>query len=96
MFMGCKVIITSGGESTAGIDSLPEDPMCTLSTEFVLTRASQTGFQYGSWKLGYPRAAGFSEKVNECTPFFEQRRTSAAHSSASQMTGSAIGMKRPE
>ena len=32
MFIGCSVIITSGGESTAGIDSLPDDPMCTHIT----------------------------------------------------------------
>jgi hypothetical protein len=45
MFIGCDVIILSGGESTAGIDSLPEEPMCTLSTVFVSTRASHSGFQ---------------------------------------------------
>ena len=59
MFIGCKVIITSGGESTAGMDSLPDEPMCMLSTVLVSTRASHSGFQYTSWKLGYPRAAGF-------------------------------------
>jgi hypothetical protein len=26
MFIGCSVIITSGGESTAGIDSFPDEP----------------------------------------------------------------------
>ena len=39
-------------------------------------------------------AAGFSVKVSACTPFFETRRTSAAHASASQITGIAMGMKR--
>jgi hypothetical protein len=76
MFIGCRVIITSGGESGAGIDNLPDEPMCTLITVSVSTSAFHNGFQYGSWKLGYPSAAGFSVNVSECTPFSETRRTS--------------------
>ena len=45
MFIGCSVIITSIGESGAGIDSLPEDPMCTFITVSVSTSASHNGFQ---------------------------------------------------
>src|SRR5262252_4037580 len=48
MFMGCRVIITSGGESTAGIDRRPDDPMWTDSTVFVSHSAHHSGFQYGS------------------------------------------------
>ncbi|CNH00322.1 Uncharacterised protein [Mycobacterium tuberculosis] len=33
-------------------------------------------------------------KVSACTPFFDTRRTSAAHASASQITGIAMGMNR--
>jgi hypothetical protein len=65
MFMGCKVIITSGGESTAGMESRPDDPRWTESTVPVSQHAFQTGSQYSSWKLGYPRAAGFSVKLRE-------------------------------
>ena len=39
-------------------------------------------------------AEGFSLKVIECTPRLALRRTSAAHDSASQITGNVIGMKR--
>ena len=46
MFIGCSVIITSGGESCAGIVSLPDEPMWTLSTVSVSTNAFHNGFQY--------------------------------------------------
>ena len=39
--------------------------------------------------------AGFSVNVSEWQPFSATRRTSAAHATGSQITGSAIGMKRP-
>ena len=94
MFIGCSVIITSIGASGAVIASRPDDPMCTFITVSVSTNASHNGFQYSLWKLGYPIAAGFSVKVSACTPFFDTRRTSLAHSSASQITGIAIGMNR--
>ena len=38
---------------------------------------------------------GFSVKVIEWQPLAATRRTSAAHSSGSHSTGSAIGMNRP-
>ena len=94
MFIGCRVIITSIGASGAVMASLPEDPMCTLSTVLVSHNAFHSGFQYSSWKLGYPIAAGFSLKVMACTPFLATRRTSWAHNSAFQITGIAIGMNR--
>jgi hypothetical protein len=95
MFIGWSVIITSGGESAAGIDSRPDEPMCTDITVFVSHSARQSGFQYSLWKLGYPRAAGFSVNVSEWQPLAATRRTSLAQSSASQIAGSAIGMNRP-
>ncbi|OHV29527.1 hypothetical protein BBK14_17035 [Parafrankia soli] len=52
MFIGCNVIMTSGGESTAGIDSRPEDPRWIDSTVPVSQHAVQTGSQYSLWKLG--------------------------------------------
>jgi len=52
MFIGCKVIITSGGESTAGIESLPDEPKWIDSTVFVSQHAFQSGSQYSLWKLG--------------------------------------------
>ena len=52
MFIGCSVIITSGGESTAGMESLPDDPRWTDSTVSVSQRARHNGSQYSSWKLG--------------------------------------------
>lgn len=94
MFIGCSVIITSIGASGAVMANRPEEPMCTFITVLVSTNAFHSGFQYSSWKLGYPIAAGFSVKVSACTPFLDTRRTSLAHSSASQITGIAIGMKR--
>ena len=45
MFIGCRVIITSIGESGAGIASRPEDPMCTFITVSVSTSASHSGVQ---------------------------------------------------
>ena len=36
MFIGCSVIITSGGESAAGMASLPDEPRCTDRTVPVL------------------------------------------------------------
>ena len=65
MFIGCSVIITSGGESTAGMERRPEDPRWIESTVPVSQHARQTGSQYSSWKLGYPSAAGFSVKLSE-------------------------------
>ncbi len=65
MFIGCSVIITSGGESTAGIERRPEEPRWIDSTVPVSHSARQSGSQYSSWKLGYPSAAGFSVKVRE-------------------------------
>jgi hypothetical protein len=52
MFMGWSVIITSGGESTAGIDSRPDEPRWIDTTVPVSTQARHTGSQYPSWKLG--------------------------------------------
>ena len=52
MFIGCRVIITSGGESTAGIDRRPEEPRWMESTVPVSQQARHTGSQYSSWKLG--------------------------------------------
>ena len=52
MFIGCSVIITSGGESTAGMDSRPDDPRWIDRTVPVSTHACHTGSQYSSWKLG--------------------------------------------
>ena len=52
MFIGCSVIITSGGESTAGIESRPDEPRWIDSTVSVSQQACHTGSQYGSWKLG--------------------------------------------
>ena len=78
MFIGCRVIITSGGASTAGIASRPEEPMCTFSTVPVSHSARHSGSQCSLWKLGYPIAAGFSEKVSERQPLAATRRTSAA------------------
>ncbi len=43
--MGCNVIITSGGESTAGMDSFPDDPRWIESTVPVSQQALQTGSQ---------------------------------------------------
>ena len=52
MFIGCSVIITSGGESAAGIDSRPDEPRWTYITVSVSQQACHTGSQYSSWKLG--------------------------------------------
>src|SRR5690348_6305508 len=94
MFIGCSVIITSIGASGAVIASRPDEPMWMFITVLVSHNAFHSGFQYSLWKLGYPIAAGFSVNVRACTPFLATRRTSAAHFSASQITGIAIGMKR--
>ena len=48
MFIGCRVIITSGGESTAGIERRPDDPRWIESTVPVSQQAFHTGFQYSS------------------------------------------------
>src|SRR5438094_950984 len=95
MFIGCSVIITSGGESTAGIESLPDAPSWIDSTVPVSQHARHNGSQYSLWKLGYPRVAGFSVKLREWQPLAATRRTSSAHNWASQMAGTAMGMKRP-
>src|SRR5947209_686879 len=95
MFIGCNVIITSGGESTAGMESFPDEPRWIDSTVPVSQHAFQSGSQYSLWKLGYPRVAGFSVKLREWHPFSATRRTSCAVSSASQIAGTAMGMKRP-
>ena len=95
MFMGWSVIITSGGASTAGTASRPEDPMCTFRTVPVSDSARHSGSQCSEWKLGYPITAGFSLNVSERHPLAATRRTSAAHASGSQIAGSAIGMNRP-
>ena len=47
-----ELIITSGGESTAGMERRPEDPRWIESTVAVSQQAFHTGFQYSSWKLG--------------------------------------------
>jgi hypothetical protein len=52
MFIGCSVIITSGGESTAGMVSRPDEPRWIDTTVPVSTHARHTGSQYSSWKLG--------------------------------------------
>ena len=52
MFIGCSVIITSGGESTAGTDRRPDEPRWIDSTVPVSQHARHTGSQYSSWKLG--------------------------------------------
>src|SRR5271166_11274 len=94
MFIGCSVIITSIGASGEVIANRPEDPICTFITVLVSHSACHNGFQYSSWKLGYPIAAGFSVNVSACTPFLDTRRTSSAQAWASQITGNAIGMNR--
>ncbi len=45
MFIGCRVIITSSGASGAVMASLPEEPMCTLSTVLVSHNAFHSGVQ---------------------------------------------------
>ena len=95
MFMGCIWIITSIGASGAVTTSWPEEPRWIDNTVLQSTSASQSGFQYSSWKLGSPSGTGFSVKVMEWQPNSATRRTSAAHSSADQIIGSAIGMNRP-
>ncbi|CAA0118247.1 Uncharacterised protein [Mycolicibacterium vanbaalenii] len=45
MFIGCSVIITSIGASGAVIANRPEEPMWTLRTVSVSTRASHSGVQ---------------------------------------------------
>src|SRR5262249_12704761 len=52
MFIGCSVINTSGGESIAGIESVPDDPMWMDITLWVSHRAHHGGFEWGWWKLG--------------------------------------------
>ena len=52
MFIGCSVIITSGGESTAGIASRPDEPRWIDSTVPVSTQACHSGSQWSLWKLG--------------------------------------------
>src|SRR3954467_1272613 len=95
MFIGCSVIITAGGEAAGRIESSPDEPGWIESTVFVSQHARHSGSQYSLWKLGYPRAAGFSVKLSELQPFSATRRTSWAVSSASQIAGTAMGMKRP-
>ncbi len=95
MLMGWSVIITSIGASGAVTVSRPDEPRCTLRIVPSSTSARHSGSQCGSWKLGNPSVAGFSVNVSEWQPFCATRRTSAALSSGSQSTGSAIGMNRP-
>jgi len=45
MFIGCNVIITSGGESNAGIANFPDDPKCTDNTVAVSHNARHNGSQ---------------------------------------------------
>ena len=45
MFMGCSVIITSGGQSAAGTDSRPDEPRWIDSTVAVSQQAFHTGSQ---------------------------------------------------
>ena len=95
MFMGWSVIITSIGASGAVTASWPDEPRWMLRIVPSSTSARHIGSQCGSWKLGRSSAAGFSVNVSEWQPLAATRRISAAHSSGSHSTGSAIGMKRP-
>ena len=52
MFIGCSVIITSGGASTAGTTSRPDEPMCMFSTVPTSHSARHSGSQCSAWKLG--------------------------------------------
>ena len=45
MFIGCSVIITSGGESTAGMERRPDDPRWIDRTVPQSQRARQSGSQ---------------------------------------------------
>ena len=75
--------------------SCDDEPMCRHTTVPSSAQAVQKGSQWSLWKLGQPSLAGFSEKVTAWQPLAATRRTSAAASSGSQMTGRREGMKRP-
>ena len=95
MFIGCSVIMTSTGASGLVTVRDPDDPRWMDSTTPSSHNAVHSGSHAGSWKLGNPRFAGLSVKVNEWQPLAATRRTSAAASSGSHSTGRAMGMKRP-
>ena len=52
MFIGCRVIITSGGASAAVMASWPEEPRWTFMIVPVSDSACHSGSQYSLWKLG--------------------------------------------
>src|SRR5580700_131428 len=92
MFIGCSVIITSTGASGDVTASCPDEPRWIDSTTCSSHSDVHRGSHEGSWKLGYPSAAGFSVKVREWQPLAATRRTSCAQSSGSHRMGSAMEM----
>ncbi len=95
MLIGCRLIMTSIGASTEVIRMVDDEPRCMQMTVFSSEQACQNGSQCELCREGQPSFSGFSEKVTAWQPFLATRRTSAAASSGSQMTGIDSGMNRP-
>ena len=95
MFMGWRLIITSIGASAEVTTSCDDEPRCMQTTVPSSAQAVQKGSQWSLCSDGQPSFSGFSEKVTAWQPFAATRRTSAAASSGSQMTGMDSGMNRP-
>src|SRR3984957_924603 len=95
MLMGCRLIMTSIGASMEVIRMEDDEPKCMQMTVPSSSQAFQKGSQWSLCSEGQPSFSGFSENVTAWQPFLAVRRTSAAASSGSQMTGMDKGMKRP-
>ena len=82
------------GESGAIWGTCDDDPTCMEATMPVSFAVAMTGSQYrsGSWIVGRPSGAGFSEKAKAVTPFAAIRSISLAASAGSHMGISISGM----
>src|SRR3954454_8707456 len=93
--IGCNVIITLMGASSAVITMDDDEPMCRHTIVFSSLHAFQNGSQCSECRLGYPSFWGFSENVTAWQPFVATRRTSSAISCGSHSAGIDKGMNRP-
>ncbi len=81
----------ASGEMAGRVDDEPTCMHTTISRSFA---AAITGSQNpsGSWMVGRPSGAGFSEKQNAVEPFAAHRSISLAASVGSHIGMSVIGM----
>ena len=64
-------IVTNIGDSSDIVNRLLDDPMCMQTTVSVSSQAAMRGSQCppGSWMVGRPSMAGFSENATAVEPF---------------------------